>query len=83
MGNGVWGIGVLVRYLCVKHHNVCCHAYEQKPYSLLPTPYSLLLPLKRQQFLEKLIRGLDCPGVSLEAPLGDDHVGKLFSHVNV
>ena len=49
---------------------------------LLPVTY-YFLPLKCQQLLQELVCGLYGPRVGLEAPLGDDHVGKLIRHINI
>ena len=69
------------------NHNIFCRKWGVGGEKLSPLPfptlYPNLLPLQCQHFLQKLVGGLDCPGIGLETPLGDDHVGKLFGHVNV
>ena len=43
----------------------------------------MLLTLQGQQFLQHLIRSLDCLAVGLETPLGNDHIRELLCKVNI
>ena len=57
MGNGEWG--------CYSNYGNTSEFYPDSsnytPYSPFPTPYSLYLPLKRQQLLQELVGGLYGP----------------------